>query len=357
MKLRWGIAGLGRGRKFVEWLSEVAGCETVAVCDANPQALEGFDGLDTYTDYRQFIEQADVDVVGVITPGPQHAEQSVLAMEAGRHVLSETPCVYSVEEARQVVETARRTGCKYMLAEDYIWMCWCQELKKIVASGKLGEIVAAEAEYTHDVRGGMLVDSEGKRHHASAWGSRDDLQPTWRASDLPPLFYCSHTLGPLLYLMEDRCTMAVGLHSGARVAPQVCPVDVESGLLKTAGGATIRLTNGFCVPHPFSLFLGLYGTTGSIRVVNLGQLQVKAWFEQEAESGDWWDMPIEYHARADGRDWHVVMLEDFVGSIVNDTAPPLDEIGSMGCTVPGICAHMSAEQGGVAVPVPDFGQS
>ena len=111
MKLRWGIAGLGRGRSMIKSLSEAAGCEVVAVCDANPRTLAQYDGLQTYTDYEQFIEQADVDVVGVITPGPEHAEQSILALEAGRHVLSETPCVYSIDEARAVVDAVRNSGC------------------------------------------------------------------------------------------------------------------------------------------------------------------------------------------------------------------------------------------------------
>jgi predicted dehydrogenase len=357
VKLRWGIAGLGRGRSMIKSLSEVAGCEVVAVCDANPRTLAQYDGLQTYTDYEQFIEQADVDVVGVITPGPEHAEQSILALEAGRHVLSETPCVYSIDEAQAVVDAVRRSGCKYMLAEDYIWMGWCQNLKQIAETGKLGEIVFAEAEYTHDCRGGMLVDSEGQRYHTSKWGSRDDLRPTWRATDLPPLFYCSHSLGPLLYLMEDRCTVATGLHTGARVAPEVCTVDMESGLLQTEAGRAIRLTSGFCIAHPFSLFVGLYGTRGSIRMVNLGQLQVKAWFEEDAQSDDWWDLPMEYQGRADGRPWVSVMLEEFAVSIVNDTEPPVDVYRSMEYTLPGICAHMSAEQGGLPVQVPDLRQN
>ncbi len=354
MSLRWGVAGLGRGRRFVEWISAIDGCEVVAVCDASEAALEPFGGLQTYTDYTEFLDKAEPDVVAVITPGPAHASQAVAAMEHGCHVLSETPCVYSIEEAQAVVETTQRTGLKYMLAEDYIWMGWCQNLKHFVDDGKLGDIVFAEAEYTHDCRGGMLIDADGKHYPASAWGTRDDLTPTWRASDLPPLFYCSHTLGPLLHLMEDRCTMAMGLNTGAKVAPEVCRVDMESGLLQTAGGRAIRLTNGFCIAHPFSLFTGLYGTNGSIRMVNLGGLQVKAWFEEQAQESQWWDLPMAYEEREDGRHWVTVMLEEFVASIRDDAQPPMDVYASMDCTLPGICAHMSAEQGGAQVRVPDF---
>jgi len=261
--------------------------------------------------------------------------------------------VYSIAEAEAVVSTSRHTGLSFMLAEDYIWMNWTQQLKQLVEAGRLGDIVFAEAEYTHDCRGGMLIDAEGKRHHTSEWGTRDDLQPTWRASDLPPLFYCSHTLGPLLYLMEDRCTTAIGLNTGARVAPEVCPVDMESGLLQTAAGRAIRLTNGFCIAHPFSLFTGLYGSRGSIRMVNLGGLQVKAWFEDDPGDG-WQDLPMQYQERADGRHWVTVMLEEFIVAIRDDTDPPVDVYRAMEYTLPGICAHLSAEQGGELVAVPDL---
>ncbi len=353
MNLRWGVAGLGRGTRFVEWLSALDGCEVVAVCDVSEAALKRFDGLQTYTDYSEFLEKSDLDVVAVITPGPEHASHSLAAMEAGCHVLSETPCVYSIAEAQAVAAAVERTGLKFMLAEDYIWMGWCQNLKAIVEAGRVGDIVFAEAEYTHDCRGGMLVDANGKRYPASAWGSREDLKPTWRASDLPPLFYCSHTLGPLLYLMQDRCTTALGLNTGAKVAPEVCPVDMESGLLQTEAGCAIRLTNGFCIAHPFSLFTGLYGSRGSIRMVNLGGLQVKAWFEDDPGDG-WQDLPMQYQERADGRHWVTVMLEEFIVAIRDDTDPPVDVYRAMEYTLPGICAHLSAEQGGELVAVPDL---
>ena len=353
MSIRCGVAGLGRGSSFVNWINELDGCEVVAVCDENPKALERFSGLDAYTSYEAMIDSANLDMVAVITPGPQHAPQALYALEAGVNVLSETPCVYSLEEAKSIVETVRRTGCKYMLAEDYIWMGWTQSLKRLLDEGRLGDIVFAEGEYTHDCRGSMLRDSNGAVYPASAWGTRDDLTPAWRASDLPPLFYCSHTLGPLFYLLNDRGVSAVGMHTGGKLAPDVCPVDMESGLVKTEAGRVVRLTNGFCIAHPFSLFTGFYGTRGSIRMVNLGGLSVKAWFEDNS-GGDWEELPIVYHEREDGRHWVSVMLDDYFTALRNDTAPPVDEVKSMEYTLPGICCHMSAEQGGATIEIPDL---
>jgi len=105
-----------------------------------------------YTDFEAMVAEADLDLVAVISPGPDHAPQSLIALNHGVHVISETPCVYSLEEAEAVVEAAKRTGRKFMLAEDYIFMGWVQHWQEVVASGELGEIVAGQAEYTHDCR-------------------------------------------------------------------------------------------------------------------------------------------------------------------------------------------------------------
>jgi predicted dehydrogenase len=175
-----------------------------------------------------------------------------------------------------------------------------------------------------------------------------------RASSLPPLFYCSHTLGPLLHLMDDRCVTAVGMNTGGQVAPEVCSTDMESGLLKTAKRKVIRLTNGFYIAHPFSFYLGLYGTRGSVRMVNLGGGKMTRYYTDGEPDKGWQPMERPWEARPDGQYWMLVMLEEYIAAIVNDTAPPLDPCASMDCTLPGICAHLSAKQGGEAVAVPDY---
>ncbi len=345
-KLRCGVSGLGRGRLFVQKLAELQGCEVVAVCDPDERVLAGFSGLACYTEYEQFMAEADLDVVAVISPGPAHAAQSLLALESGAHVLSETPCVYSLDEAATLTAAVRRTGRKYMLAEDYIFMGWVQRWKELVEAGELGEVIAAQGEYTHDCRGIFLLDEQGRYVPWADRNAHPEAQPSWRATHLPPLNYCSHTLGPLLYLMQDRCVTASGLHAGSRTFAAAATIDLASAVLHTERGAVISLTNGFGVAHPFAFLIGLYGTKGSIRCVNFGSPQVKVFRDT---SGEWSE-------RADGRDWLTVMLEGFIASIREDTKPPIDVFEAMDYTVPGICAHLSADQGGRPVAIPNYRQ-
>ena len=108
-RLRVGVAGLGRGRMFVDLFNDIDECEVVAVCDPLEKALQGYGSIAAHRSYEQFLETG-LDIVAVITPGPLHAGQAIEAMQAGAHVLCETPCVYSVPEARAVVQACEASG-------------------------------------------------------------------------------------------------------------------------------------------------------------------------------------------------------------------------------------------------------
>ncbi|MCD6359633.1 MAG: Gfo/Idh/MocA family oxidoreductase [Armatimonadetes bacterium] len=356
MKLRCAVVGLNRGSKFIELLQANPDCEVVAVCDARPEKLAEQSGIEGFTDYDEMLEKAAPDVVAIITPGPTHAPLSLAALQAGAHVLVETPNVYSAEEAEAVVSLARERGLKYMLAEDYIYMGWCGRLAEVVAEGALGEILGGMAEYTHDCRGAAFYDEEGRHHPLSAAG-RPGLKPLWRFSDLPPLAYSSHTLGPLLHLMGDRCVNVTGVVAGRREVAGVDMFPLETAILETERGGTINLTNGFMLSHPFVFFLALYGTEGSIRVMNLDYTDPEALrvvISTDAEGGGWRDMPMAWHERDDGRNHLQVMVDEFIAAVVNDTPAPFDEARSMDFCLPGVMAHESARRGGEKLEIPLF---
>jgi len=351
--LRCGVAGLVRGRLFLDIFERLPQCEMVAVCHSRPRPLPEYSHLAVHTDFGAFLAEG-LDVVAVVTPGPLHADQSIRALEAGTHVLCETPCVYSLDEAKAVVAAVRRTGRKYMLAENYIWLGWVEELKARADAGAFGEVVYAEGDYTHDCRDIMLTTGEGfipyveRREHSEA-------TKTWRATHLPPILYCSHTLGPLLHIMDDRVVSAVGMSTGTRTAPDLGTIDLEAALLQTEKGAVIRLTNGFTVACPMTLFYNLVGTACSARVDRAGRFSAR-WYSEAVEPTmtGWQELPCDWSKRSDGQDHLEVMVRQFVDSIVDGTPEPLDVYRSMDLVLPGIVAHESAMKGGVKLSVPDF---
>jgi len=61
--------------------------------------------------------KTDVDVIGVFTPAPLHVRHAVAALEAGKHVLSAVPAAMTLDECRLLMDTVKRTGLKYLIAE------------------------------------------------------------------------------------------------------------------------------------------------------------------------------------------------------------------------------------------------
>ena len=145
----------------------------------------------------------------------------------------------------------------------------------------------------------------------------------------------------------------VGLAVTEKGMPGVVHTDLESGLFETERGATVRLTNGFTLAHPFSLCYSVVGTKGSAKVLR-GPADVGVWYSDEAgHDGAWQRMPAEAWSRPDGRDDTAAMVDDFVRSILDGAPPPLDVHGSMDATLPGLVGHLSAARGGVKMDVPD----
>ena len=107
--LKCGVAGLGRGRKFIDAFSATDGCKVVAAFDPNPEAAGGISGMAVHTDLEAFLDE-DLDIAAIISPGPVHAEQSLAALERGMHVLVEKPVATTLDDANRILEASSRSG-------------------------------------------------------------------------------------------------------------------------------------------------------------------------------------------------------------------------------------------------------
>ena len=148
-----GIIGTGgiAGGKHMPALAKLEGVEMTAFCDIEEakaqQAAKRF-GTPTakvYADYRELLKDPAIDVVHVLTPNDSHAEITIAALEAGKHVMCEKPMAKKAADARRMLEAARRTGKKLSIGYQTRQSAESQYLKKICAAGDLGEIYFARA--------------------------------------------------------------------------------------------------------------------------------------------------------------------------------------------------------------------
>src|SRR5581483_8099902 len=115
--LRIGIIGPGSQGQFdLRKVLRVPGVQCVAVCDIFEPNLNAAKKIaqvhddSAYSDYRRLLDRKDVQAVMVTVPLPLHARIAIDAMEAGKHVFCEKLMAYSIEDAKKMARTARRTG-------------------------------------------------------------------------------------------------------------------------------------------------------------------------------------------------------------------------------------------------------
>ena len=186
------VVGGRRGRSYNRAVKEVLGdkVQIVAICDLVDDVLarwrREFQDIQTYKDYDRMLQESDCDAVYVATPIMLHAEQSIKAMKAGKHVLCEVVAAISLDECWRLVETVRDTKMTYMFAENTCYIRSGMMILNMVQKGVFGELVYGEASYIHDVKG-MLFYPDGKL--------------TWRGMltrSHPGNWYPTHSLGPVV---------------------------------------------------------------------------------------------------------------------------------------------------------------
>ncbi len=113
-KVKVGIAGLGRlGKVHARNLAfKIPNAELAAACSIVPAELEyareELGVTDVYTDYREMLEQADIDAVAIVTTSGEHCWQIAAALVAGKHVFTDKPLGVTVEECRLAEAAVKR---------------------------------------------------------------------------------------------------------------------------------------------------------------------------------------------------------------------------------------------------------
>ena len=128
-----------------------------ALCGRDPAATAaaaqryGFGS--TETDWRALLDRDDVQLIDVCAPGDSHAEISVAALEAGKHVLCEKPLANTVPEAEAMAAAAARAqarGVRSMVGFNYRRVPALALARQLIAGGQVGEIRHVRASYLQD---------------------------------------------------------------------------------------------------------------------------------------------------------------------------------------------------------------
>jgi predicted dehydrogenase len=135
-----------------------SGCGRVcAVADADAAralALAERYSAAAAAEWRSVVARPDVDAVVISTPTKFHAEVAVEALEAGKHVLCEKPLARTAQEARRMVEAARRAKRVLKTGFNYRQMAHTRKTKELLEAGAIGPVYFLRCRYGHGGRPG-----------------------------------------------------------------------------------------------------------------------------------------------------------------------------------------------------------
>lgn len=353
-RIRLGIWGLGRGL-HLSGPCQALNLDVVAGLDFSAymrgQFLERFPGAFATDSVDAFLE-ADFDAVLLASFLPNHAEDAVACLRAGKHVLCEVTACMTIADAVRLIEEVERTGLVYQMAENYPFSPENRWLARRWQEGLFGDLMYGEYEYVHEVLSLAFTDINGvpiePGYSVHAWRSWLNFH-----------YYNTHSLGPIMHITGTRPVEVSALPGTVRL-----PGYLIRGA-RGMGGVTpslIRMSNGGLVRNLMgattndSHMQRLWGTKGAAEQVD-GKLRLRlggfggAPKREVTPSLDELGRAASATGHGGGDFW---VLYHFARQILDGVPGPFDVYASADCTVAGIQAYRSQAEGGAPQPVPDL---
>jgi predicted dehydrogenase len=363
------IVGLGFGAEFIPIYQRHPGANLVAICRRNRKGLndvgDAFGVERRYTDYAKLLKDPEIDAVHINSPIPDHASMTIAALEAGKHVACTVPMATSIADCKAIVDLARRNRLRYMMMETVVYGREFLWLKQLYDNGELGKLQFLQASHQQDMDG---------------WPNY------WPG--LPPMWYATHCVGPMLALTDASAEYLSCFGSGTirkrLIEKYGSPFAVESAQIKLKDSdLAVRIYRSlFDTARQYRESIDVYGSKksfewtlveGEKHVLHTAKLpepeiptrvkapdfaaRLPAPIRRFTTKGVY-DLAKQTHLSftqgAGHGGSHPHLVHEFVSALLEDREPFPNARRSANWTCVGLCAHESALKGGRIVRLPAF---
>jgi len=259
MAVKWGIVGASgiAHRRTMAAINVAKNNELYALMVRDmgrAKKLAEEHGVPVYYDsIDSILSDSEVDAVHIATPVYLHCDHVIQAAEQGKHILCEKPMALNVGECKSMIDACNQNGVQLQICFLLRFHPNHHEIKRLLASGDLGEIIEARAAF---LKWYPIEEGLWRREPARAGGGV--------LMDLG-----SHSIDLLSYLLGDVSKVTAFTNSrtfGWEVE------ETATVLMQTKGGVHVVVDTSFAVLHSES-FLEIYGTKGSI-LVSGGKMKI-----------------------------------------------------------------------------------
>ena len=267
--LRWGI--LGSGNISAQWVMSLNACEGASVTAVAARELsraqafaDRFSIGNAYDSYEQLATSDDVDIIYVGTITRLHKEHSLLALNAGKHVLCEKPLAENSDDAREMYAAAKAND---VMLQDAMWTRFfpaVEHARHAIETGMIGDVTLVQADFGDPIYTIQAVplafgkeDSPVKVTAAGMGAGAAILEysggrlavltfPNW-ATEFGETTYIAGTKGSLFLGRPGHCPTQLTI----RVPPAVPSEYRTNGQPSPAERFEYPLPWGVSIPRPF----------------------------------------------------------------------------------------------------------
>ncbi len=353
---------IGRGRSLLRLATQgFEGVTAAAICEITPQSLEvarkDFPNAKHFADFDQMLAEVPMDALLIETPAHLHAEFASKAMARNIHVLSDIPTVNSVEEGNILWEAHQKSKAFYMAGANPNMAGWIETALDLKKRGLLGDTYYAEAAYLHDCR--------------DLWEVTPWRKPKPGPKERLPIQYCTHSLGPVLKLIDEDFEWVSCFDTGSHINREEGQHDAMTATLRTKSNVVVRLLVSFInnlpvgCQHTYRFFTtkGAFERTPSyvtFQSTEHAAQQRTLFYSQELYGyKNWVELPIDAYSRPEyankkdsghgGVDY--AMMDVFVKAVRSGGPSPISLREGLRMTLPGIYAAESARKGGELIKI------
>ncbi|MFQ5340495.1 MAG: Gfo/Idh/MocA family protein [Anaerolineae bacterium] len=297
-KLRMGLIGCGIAaiREVLPPLVSPMGSKVIdlaAVCDlvedrARETAVR-FGAQAYYTDYKQMLAKADLDIVGIITPIPSHFPIALDAINAGKHTYVQKTMTVTVDEATRLIDAAKAQGVKLVASPGThlsLSGTFCERVVDAIIqcleSGDVGKLawgrVTVHMRHEHEMERG----TEGVQSVDPSWYYKPGSGPL-RDLAVYPMHALTWVLGPAKRVTAVSNILLPGREwKGKKIHVEMD--DCTTHIVEFADDVQITFNTSFIKGSPVSPILELVGDKGVIVIGGRGaQGAVELWVQNEEQ--------------------------------------------------------------------------
>ncbi len=337
-KVRYGIVGCGViyhwHAEVLQHLSDIA--ELTAVSDSDPAKLAAAvqeSGARGTTDYSELAADPDVDAVIVCVPSGLHADIALAALNQGKHVLTEKPMDVTLQRADAMIAAARESGRILACVSQNRYGAGIRQLHEWLDAGRLGKLVYGEAAV--------------KWHRSQEYYDSAGWRGTWALDGGGALMNQGvHYADQLRWAMGKPKTVTARM--GTLGHERIEVEDVVTSTIEFENGALGTLTATTCAYPGFETRLEVYGTEGSVRIVN-NELEIARFTDGSeytsgavniADTGS-------SHPTALGSYLHSLQVKDFTLAILEGRQPEITAQDGRDALELVLAVYEAARTGGV----------